>query len=254
MFNKISFYTFVRREFERFLRVPIQTLVSPWISALLYIFIFGYVIGQRIQFFENIDYIDFVLPGVLMMNIIFGAFGQSSSSLYFQRFSRAIEEILTAPLSYTEMILGYVIGAVIRSLAVGAGVYVIALLFTEANMDHAVLFFFYVVIVAVIFSLLGLLVALWSEKFEHLSVLQTFVITPLIYIGGVFNSISMLPEQLQIFTRLNPFFYMVDGLRYSMISYSESNLAGGVVFLILLALILFFWVFRLFHKGYKLRT
>ena len=152
------------------------------------------------------------------------------------------------------MILGYVIGAVIRSLAVGAGVYVIALLFTEANMDHAVLFFFYVVIVAVIFSLLGLLVALWSEKFEHLSVLQTFVITPLIYIGGVFNSISMLPEQLQIFTRLNPFFYMVDGLRYSMISYSESNLAGGVVFLILLALILFFWVFRLFHKGYKLRT
>lgn len=251
--NSIRFYTFVRREFERFLRVPVQTLVSPWVSALLYIFIFGYVIGGRIQLIGDIKYIDFVLPGILMMNIIAGAFGQSSSSLFFQRFTKAIEEILTAPLSYTEMILGYILGAVIRACTVGAGIFIIALFFTSANMDHLLLFTFYILIVSIIFSLLGLLIGLWAEKFEHLTVLQIFVITPLIYVGGVFNSIKMLPPLMQTMVRFNPFFYMVDGLRYSMISFHETSIVFGSLFLTVVAIVLFIWTFMLFKKGYKLR-
>lgn len=253
MLIPIRLRTAIKREVERFLRVPIQTLISPWISALLYLFIFGSVIGDRINFLDGISYIDFVFPGVLMMNIIGGAFGQSSSSLYFQRFSNAIQEILTSPLKYTEMIAGYVIGAIARAVVVGAGIYALALLFTQATMANPLLFLFYVIIVSVIFSLLGLLVAIMAEKFEHLTMLQTFIIQPLIYVGGVFNSINMLPESLQVITRFNPFFYMIDGIRYAMIGYSESNLALGMSLLSALALILFIIVLQLFKTGYKIR-
>ena len=243
-----------KREIQRFLRIPIQTLISPWISATLYILVFGVIIGSRISFLENIDYIDFVFPGILMLQLIAGAFGQSSTSLYFQRWTRGIEELLTSPLSYAEMIFGYIIGAIARALAVGAGIYVIALIFTQATPAHILLFFFYILIVAIVFSLFGLIIGLWAEKMEHLSMFQTFIITPLMYVGGVFNSIDMLPENVQWLVRLNPFFYIVDGLRYSMIGYSESPLALGVTFLILIAIILFALVWILFHKGWGLRA
>jgi ABC-2 type transport system permease protein len=254
MMNWIRLGTVTRREVQRFMRIPIQTLISPWISALLYIFIFGYVIGQRINLFDNIDYIDFVLPGILMMNIVTSAFGQASSSLYFHRFTHSIEEMLVSPLSFLEMVLGYIIGAIARAVTVGAGVYVLALFFTSANMAHVGLFLFYAIITSVIFALLGLLVGLWADKFEHLTILQTFVITPLIYVGGVFNSISMLPESLQTISKFNPFFYIVDGLRYAMIDYSESNLAFGAILLTSVALILLIIVVGLFRKGWRLRN
>lgn len=252
--NVIRLQAVATREIQRFARIPIQTLVSPWISATLYILVFGVIIGSRIDFLENIDYIDFVFPGILMMQLIAGAFGQSSSSLYFHRWTKSIEEMLASPLSYTEMILGYVTGAVTRALAVGAGVYVIALLFTEATMAHLGWFVFYVVVVAVLFSLIGLLVGLWAEKFEHLTVLQTFVITPLIYVGGVFNSIDMLPDNLHWLVRINPFFYMVDGIRYSLISYTEGSLLWGSIGLAVVAVGLFALVTYLFKKGWKLRS
>lgn len=252
--NLTRLSTVTRREIQRFLRIPIQTLISPWISATLYILVFGVIIGSRINFIEGVDYIDFVFPGILMMQLIIGSFGQSSHSLYFQRWTKVIEEMLTSPLSYTEMIFGYIIGAIARALAVGAGIYVIALLFTDATPAHTLLFFFYVLIVAIIFSLLGLIVGLWADKMEHLTILQTFIITPLMYVGGVFNSIDMLPANVQWLVRLNPFFYIVDGLRYSMIGYSESPLIAGAIFLAVLAAILFSIVWVLFHRGWRLRS
>lgn len=250
----IRLYTFTRREVERFLRVPIQTLVSPWISGALYITIFGYIIGQHINLMGDVRYIDFVFPGIVMMNIINAAIGQTSFSLYFQRFSRSIDEMLTAPLSYTEMIVGYIVGAVLRAVCISAGLFGLAVFFTRANIDHVGLFFFYIVIVSAMFGLLGLIVALWSEKFEHLSILQIFVITPLTYFGGIFNSIEMLPAPLQIAARFNPFFYMIDSLRYSMISFSESNLLWGGIGLTVTTCILFAAVVHLFRIGYKVRT
>ncbi len=252
--NMIRLATVSRREMERFLRIPIQTLVSPWISATLYILVFGVIIGSRIDFIEGINYVDFVLPGILMLQIVNGAIGQSSTSLYFQRWTHVIDEALTSPLSYAEMIFGYVIGGVSRALAVGAGIFVIALLFTDATPAHIPAFLFYVVIISVIFSLCGLLIGLWAEKFEHLSVFQTFLITPLVYVGGIFNSIDMLPVSVQSLARLNPFFYMVDGLRYSMISFSESPLHMGAIGLTLVAVFLFVLVWVLFHRGWKLRS
>jgi len=252
--NMIRLTTVSRREIQRFLRIPIQTLVSPWISATLYILVFGVIVGSRISFLEGIDYIDFVFPGILMLQLIGGALGQTSSSLYFQRWTHSIDEMLASPMSYSEMIFGYIIGAVTRALAVGAGIYILALLFTDATPAHVFLFIFYVLIISVIFSLVGLIVGLWAEKFEHLTVLQSFVVTPLIYVGGVFNSIDMLPESMQGIARMNPFFYMVDGLRYSMISYSESPILLGSIGLTVVAVVLFFVVWNLFHRGWKLRS
>src|SRR3989338_4769418 len=140
MFNWIGLYTFIRRETERTFRVAVQTLITPWISALLYIFIFGYIVGKKIDLIAGVSYIDFVLPGVLMMSVMTAAFMHSSSSLYFARFIRTIEEILVAPFSYIEIVLGYVVGAVIRALIVGVGILVIAVFFGAANFAHVGLF------------------------------------------------------------------------------------------------------------------
>lgn len=252
--NTIGLLTFVQKEIQRFTRVYIQTLISPWINALLYILIFGYIVGQRIDLIAGVQYIDFVLPGIVMLNLIGSAFSQTSSSLYFQRFARHIEEILTAPLSHIEMIIGYVVGGVARGLIVGIGVYLIAVFFSAATIANIGLFLFYTVIVSIIFSLAGLLVGLWADSFEQLTILNTFIITPLTFLGGVFNSISMLPEKAQAIVRFNPFFYFVDGLRYAMIGISEANMMVGLAIMFGLVFGLGGWVYYLFVKGWRIRV
>ncbi|MDP2692994.1 MAG: ABC transporter permease [bacterium] len=252
--NYIGLQTFAFREIQRFLRTFMQTVVSPWISASLYIIVFGVIVGKRISLIGGVEYVDFVLPGIVMLNIINSAFSQTAFSLYFQRFARHIEEALTAPLSYLEMIIGYVSGGVARSAVVGAGVYVLAIFFSSASILHFGAFIFYAVSVSIIFSLLGLLVGLWSDSFEQLSILNTFLITPLTFLGGVFNSVSMLPEKAQMFVRLNPFFYFVDGFRYSMIGVSESNIGIGVIIIVGLVLVLGGTVWYLFKIGWRIRN
>ena len=252
--NTIGLQTFVTREIQRFFRVFIQTLLSPWINALLYILIFGVVVGSRISSIAGVTYIDFVLPGILMLNLINSAFSQTSSSLFFQRFAKHIEEILVAPLSHFEMIVGYVIGGVARAVVVSIGVYVIAIIFSAASIAHLGLFLLYVVVVSIIFSLLGLLVALWADNFEQLSVLNVFLITPLTFVGGVFNSISMLPEKVQVLVKLNPFFYFVDGLRYAMIGIREGSATIGWFIITGLIVVLGWLVWKLFSIGWRLRT
>ena len=254
MINWIGLRTFIERDVQRFIRVPIQTLVSPWISALLYIFIFGYVIGSRIELIAGVRYIDFVLPGILMMNLITSSFLQTSSSLFFQRFMRHIEEVLVSPLSYIEMIFGHVVGGVVRGVIVGLGVFLIAVFFSASNLEHFFAFIFYMVSVSIVFSLLGILVGLWSQHFEHLNVLNVFVIMPLSFVGGVFNSITMLPEKIQFIMIFNPFFYFIDGIRYSMIGVSESNLTIGLVIIFTLILSLGTVVWYLFKIGWRLRS
>ena len=252
--NSIGVFTFIRRELERLKRVGIQTLVTPWISALLYIVIFGEIVGRRIGVIAGVNYIDFVVPGLLMMNVMQSAFMHASSSLYFARFLRNIEEILTAPFSYGEIIASYLISGVLRAAIVGSGVYVIALFFTVATIYHFWLFLFYILAVSAVFSLAGLLVGLWAENFEQLSIPTTFVIMPLSFLGGMFNSIHMIPERFQMAVKLNPFFYFVDGIRYSMIGVSESNRWIGIAMIVMLLIVLGAWVWILFKRGYKIKT
>jgi len=252
--NIIGLWTFVRRELGRFSRVAVQTLITPWISALLYIFVFGRIVGSRIDSIGGVEYIDFVLPGILMMNIIMGAFMQTAFSLYFQRFARHIEEVLVAPLAYWEMIIGHIIGGVLRAVVVGAGIYVIAVLFSAASFTHVGLFIFYALSVAILFSLIGLLIGLWAQSFEQLNILNTFIIMPLSFLGGMFNSISMLPPLLKKLVVFNPFFYFIDGIRYAMIGIREANTNVGVLVIIGSLFVLGGLLWHLFRIGYRLRV
>jgi ABC-2 type transport system permease protein len=252
-FNTVGLLTFLKREYDRMIRVAIQVFVSPWISAFLYIFVFGSVLGSRISTIEGVPYINFVFPGILMMNVIQSAFMSSSSSLYFARFLRAIEELLVSPFSYIELILGYTLSAIIRTLLIATGIMVIGLIFHAVYFTHPLAFFLVTIGVSGVFALLGIIVGLWSKNFEQLSLFPTFIIMPLSFIGGMFYSIKMLPPAFQVASHLNPFFYFVDIMRYSMVGYHESNLtlAWSVIAFTLVALSVLVW--HLFRIGWRLR-
>lgn len=252
--NWIGVYTMVRREVERTFRVVVQTILAPVISAALYIFIFGYVIGTKIEDIIGVPYITFVFPGILMLSIINASFASSSSSLYFARFVKGIEEILVAPFSYVEMIFGYMFGGVLRALLVALCILGVGLCFGAVTLVNPIGFILYVMAVSAIFSLLGMLVALWAQGFEQLTILNTFVITPFTYLGGIFYSITMLPQTAQLFTMLNPFFYFVDGIRGSMIGVHEANFAIGTTVIIGLLVGLTLLVTYLFKIGWRIRS
>jgi ABC-2 type transport system permease protein len=236
------------------MRVAIQTLVAPVVSAALYIFIFGTVIGAKIDDFAGVPYISFVFPGVLMLSIINASFSSASSNLYFMRFTRGIEEVLISPFSYLEMLLGFVSSAIARALMVAALILGVGVAFGAVQLVNPLAFVGYVSAIAAIFAMLGIIVALWAEGFEQLQVLNTFVITPLTYLGGIFYSITMLPDLAADITRFNPFFYFADGVRSSMIGYSEANSLVGLAVTAGLVLLLGIIVTRLFQKGWKIRA
>ena len=252
--NTIGLYTMFRREVQRTMRVAIQTLVAPVVSAALYIFIFGTVIGTKIDDFAGVPYISFVFPGILMLSIINASFSSASSSLYFMRFTRGIEEVLIAPFSYLEMLMGFVGGAIVRALMVAGLILCVGLAFGAVQLQNPLAFVGYVSAIAAIFAMLGIIVALWAEGFEQLQALNTFVITPLTYLGGIFYSITMLPGLAAQITMYNPFFYFADGIRSSMIGYSEANSTIGLI--VIVGLVLFFTalVTHLFKIGWKIRS
>ncbi len=252
--NWIGLYTMLRREVKRTMRVVVQTLIAPAVSAALYIFIFGTVIGSQIKDFAGVPYITFVFPGVLMLSIINASFASASSALYFMRFTRGIEEILITPFSYVEMLVGFVGSAVTRAILVSLLILVVGLGFGAVTLVSPLAFLFYVSAIAAIFAMLGIIVALWAESFEQLQVLNTFVITPLTYLGGIFYSITMLPPLAASITRVNPFFYFADGIRGSMIGYHEANAFIGLAIITALLLGLGILLVTLFKVGWKIRA
>jgi ABC-2 type transport system permease protein len=252
--NTVGLYTVLRREVRRTMRVVVQTLLAPAISAALYIFIFGMVIGSQISEVSGVPYITFVFPGVLMLSVINASFSSASSALYFMRFTRGIEEILIAPFSYLEMLIGLVGSAVMRALMVSVLIFVVGFAFGAVTLLHPLWFIFYVASIAAIFATLGIIVALWAESFEQLQIMNTFVITPLTYLGGIFYSVTFLPEFAATLIRLNPFFYFADGIRSSMVGVSEANDAIGLSIILILLVGLLTLVTQLFRRGWKIRA
>src|ERR1700712_3061135 len=251
--NWIGLYTIVRREVQRMLRVPIQAFIAPWISALLFIFIFGFVVGGRIATIGGVRYLEFVLPGILMMNVVNAAFLQSSSAIYFSRFIKFVEEILVSPLSYWEMIAGSLSVVVLRASITGVGILIMGLFFHAVQIQSLPLFLFWVVSVSAVFGLLGVIVGLWSKSFEQLNMPVVFFLTPLSMVGGVFNTIEMLPSWLRWLAWANPFFYFINGIRGAMIGVDETppGLGEGLTLLMLAVLSVSVW--RMYAKGYGLR-
>lgn len=253
--NLTGLRTLAKREVLRYFVVWSQTLVPPLISSALFFFVFGYSIGRNLDMpLQGLTYIEFLVPGLVMMYLIESPYTNTSSSLFISRWHNMIQEMLLSPLSYFEMVVGLLVGGVTRGLIVASGVYGVSLFFTQFPFHHPWLVVYFFFIVTFIFSCLGLLVGLWAEGFEKLSVWGTFVITPLIYFGGVFHSVEMVPVPLRFITQLNPIFYLVNGLRYGMIGLSDTDVRISIGLSAVMAVGLFLLVERLFRRGYKLRT
>jgi ABC-2 type transport system permease protein len=251
--NWIGMYAIVRREVTDSMRHPTQMLAAPWISAFVFIFVFGYVIGNRMPHIAGRPYLAFLMPGIVMMDVVTVAFTQASADLYFARFQRYVQEMLISPLSYFEMMAGSLGVAVLRSIVTAAGVLVMGAAFGGLTIIDVPAFLFWIVSVSLIFGLLGLVVGLWADNFEQLGALPIFLISPLSMVGGVFNTVAMLPPWLRILAYGNPFFYFINGLRSAMIGFHEGPplLGVGLTLGLLVALAAIVW--RLFATGWGLR-
>ena len=219
--NLVALGTVVRREVMRILRIWGQTLMPPAITMTLYFLIFGGLIGSRVGEMDGIKYMDFIVPGLVMMSVIQNSYGNISSSFFGAKFGRHIEELLVSPMPNWVILGGYVSGAVLRGVMVGAIVLVIAMFFTKVQVPHPLVTLSSVLLGAVIFSLAGFINAVFAKKFDDVAIVPTFILTPLTYLGGVFYSITLLPGWAQAATHLNPIFYMVNAFRYGLLGRSD---------------------------------
>ncbi len=249
----VGVFSLWKREVLRFLKVFKQTIIPPIVSNLIFLFIFGFSLGSRIKEVEGASYISFIIPGLILMAIINNSYQNTSSSLYISRSRSHIEEVLVSPLSYFEMVLAYTLGGMTRGIIVGVSSLLIISLFVSVSISHVLLFIYLMVVVSAIFSSTGLIIGLWAEQWDHISVLTSFVITPLTFFGGVFHSVKMLPSVFEKISLLNPLFYMIDAFRYSMNDSSGGPLLAGILITSALAVVLFLVTVYLFKIGYKIR-
>ena len=219
--NLVALHTVARREVMRILRIWTQTLIPPAITMTLYFLIFGGLIGSRVGEMDGIAYMDFIVPGLVMMSVIQNSYGNISSSFFGAKFGRHIEELLVSPMPNWVILTGYVAGAVLRGVMVGAIVLGIAMLFTKVQVPHPLVMISSVLLGAVIFSLAGFINAVFAKKFDDVAIVPTFILTPLTYLGGVFYSIKLLPDWAQAATHANPIFYMVNAFRYGLLGVSD---------------------------------
>jgi ABC-2 type transport system permease protein len=251
--NRVAFGTIVRREVMRILRIWGQTLVPPAITMTLYFLIFGGLIGSRIGDMGGFSYMEFIVPGLVMMSVIQNSYGNISSSFFGAKFGRHVEELLVSPMPPWVILGGYVAGAVLRGLMVGAIVLAIAMCFTRVQIPHPLVTLGTVLLGATIFSLAGFVNAVYAKKFDDVAIVPTFILTPLTYLGGVFYSVKLLPQWAETATHFNPVFYMVNAFRYGLLGVSDVPLwiAFGLMGLFVVVLgTLGLWLLR---RGVGLR-
>jgi len=251
--NWLGLRTLLSKEVRRFLRVPGQTVLSPLISTSLYFVVFGVSLGGRMEQATHQPYVPFIVPGLIFLGMANNAFLNSSSSLFIMKIQGTVVDILVAPLGPGEILLGFVGGAMVRGLIVGLLTWAVALLFTPLALAHAGATFGFLVGTAYVFSVLGLIAAVWAEKFEQINFFPTFVMLPLTFLGGVFYSVKQLPEPWHTVSLFNPMVYMVEGLRYGMLGTSGFPPLLGGALLAALALLATLVTYALLAKGYKLK-
>jgi ABC-2 type transport system permease protein len=253
--NLVALNTLIRREIARIMRIWTQTLIPPAITMTLYFVIFGKLIGSRIGPIEGgFSYMQYIVPGLVMMSIITNSYGNISSSFFGAKFSRAVEEMLVSPMPNWVILLGYVAGAVARGLVVGILVLLIALFFTSLHVMHPLITFASVLLGATIFSLAGFVNAVYAKKFDDIALVPTFILTPLTYLGGVFYSVNMLGEPWQAISRANPILYMVNAFRFGVLGVSDVNV--GVAFVVMLGFVVALSIvaLQLLKRGVGLRS
>ncbi|MEX0619852.1 MAG: ABC transporter permease [Pseudohongiellaceae bacterium] len=249
----IAFETIVIKEVRRFSRIWLQTLVPPAITICLYFVIFGNLIGRRIGEMDGVDYMDFIVPGLIMMAVIQNSYSNVVSSFFSHKFQHSVEELLVAPVPNYVILLGFVVGGMGRGLSVGAIVTVVAIIFTDLQIIHPLLTVSVILMTSMVFSLAGFINALFANSFDDISIVPTFVLTPLIYLGGVFYSITLLPTFWQVLSGFNPIFYMVNTFRYGILGVSDVNVFWAFVILAAFAVTLYMGCIILLRRGTGLR-
>ncbi|MGM0472330.1 MAG: ABC transporter permease [Bacillota bacterium] len=249
----MSFYTLVKKEVLRFIKVSIQTIFAPLISTTLYLIIFSYSFRSKEIANYSVPYIKFIIPGLIVMGIIQNSFANTSSSLVVAKYQGTITDLLLAPLSHIELSMGLMIGGIARGLAVGTAIYLVSVLFYSGAVLHPFLLLISGLLVASTFSLLGIIAGLWAEKFDHVSIFSNFFITPLTFLSGVFYSVKSLPGIWSKISLFNPVVYMVDVVRYSFIGESDMNYLFSLSIMAALSLSLLIIVTYLFKSGYKIK-
>ncbi len=251
--NIVAVNTIIRKEVVRVLRIWIQTIVPPAITMTLYFIIFGNLIGRRIGTMDGFDYMEFIAPGLIMMSVITTSYGNVVSSFFGAKFGRHLEEMLVSPMSSSTIVIGHVAGGVLRGALVGILVTAIALFFTKLDVRHPLITVSIVLLSSVVFALAGFINAVFARKFDDISIVPTFVLTPLTYLGGVFYSISMLPEFWQNVSLANPILYMVNAFRYGILGVSDIGIAKAYAILIIFVVLLFTACVQLMRRGIGIR-
>jgi len=250
----IAYSTIVRKEVVRFLRIWPQTFLPSVITTVLYFLIFGTFIGSQIKSMGGVSYMAFIVPGLVMMAILNGAFQNIAFSFFQLKFMKTVEEILVSPMPAWAVVLGYITGSLFRGLIIGILVFASAFMFEVIPVAHPFLAIIIASTTAILFSLAGLINAIYAKGFDGINIIPTFVIIPLTYLGGVFYSLSLLPPVWQTISHANPVLYMVNAFRYSILGFSDVSFAFSLTVLFGLVAVLFFWVLYLFKTGKGLRT
>lgn len=250
----VGIKTLMRKEINRILRIWTQTLLPPAITMTLYFIIFGNLIGSRIGEMDGFDYMSFIVPGLVMMAVITSSYGNMVSSFFGAKFAKHVEELLISPMPNWAILVGYVGGCLFRGLAVGIIVTGVSLFFTDIQIHNIWIVISTVVLTSVVFSLGGFINAAFAKKFDDIAIIPTFILTPLTYLGGVFYSISLLPEFWQGVSKINPVLYMVNTFRYGFLGVSDINIYVAYGLILTFVLILGFFSWLILHKGWGLRS
>lgn len=249
----VSMQTLVRKEISRVTRIWVQTIVPPIITMSLYFVIFGNLIGRRIGQMDGFDYMQYIAPGLIMMSVIQNAYGNVVSSFFGAKFQKHLEEMLVSPMPTYAIIVGHVAGGVFRGLIVGGIVTMIALFFTELKIANFFVTISIVVLTAIVFALAGLINAIFARKFDDISIIPSFVLAPLTYLGGIFYSISLLPDFAQKMSLFNPILYMVNAFRFGMLGVSDIDIRTAYAITIIFIIVLFGLSTLLINRGIGIR-
>ena len=252
--NWVALNTIWIKECTRFLRIWVQTLVPPAITMSLYFVIFGTIIGERIEEMAGVPYMEFIVPGLIMMSVITNSYSNVCSSFFSAKFQRNIEELMVAPVPTSVVIAGYVGGGVARALLIGIIVTLVSFLFVDVEIFSILTIAVVVFLTAILFSLAGLINAIFAKSFDDISIIPTFVLTPLTYLGGVFYDLKLLPDFWQTVSMANPIVYMIDGFRYGYLGHSEDSVAMSLILLVGFNAVLFSIAYYLLKTGRGIRS
>ena len=250
----IAYNTIVIKEVSRFLRIWVQTIIPPAVSMALYFLIFGNLIGPRIGAMAGYSYVEYIAPGLIMMSIINNSYANVVSSFFGAKFQRHIEEILVAPVPDIIILAGYISGGIVRGAMVGIVVTLVAMFFTPLRIHNLAIVIAVVLLTSTLFSLAGLINGIYARKFDDISIIPTFILTPLIYLGGVFYSINLLPGFWQVVSRFNPILYMVNAFRYGLLGNSDIGLITAFTVICVSILVLFGLSLHLMAAGTGTKT